>query len=287
MATSGTTRVQKKPAATAAKNGFSLISDNKLRQIYTAMLQCRVMEEQAAQLLPRSARNGNSTVGHEATVVGVAVDLLPTDTIAPANLDRSTSLIQGIPPAAILAPFVGPAASGNGSQNGRTRPATIAAQMKAATHAALESKRLHRSDIVVVFSGKGPAAIKAWDRTLDFAGRHHLPMVFVAQQDLAADPAPGKRQSGAPDVSRQAEKSGFPGIPVDGNDVVAVYRVAFEAITRARQGGGPTLIDCRPSWPLVDPLRLMEDYLTRKGLFSERRKQTALENFQRELLKRP
>jgi len=59
---------------------------------------------------------------------------------------------------------------------------------------------------------------------------------------------------------------GIPVIPVDGNDAVAVYRVVTESVARARQGRGPTLIDCR-QWMDSNPIPNMEEYLTRKGLF--------------------
>jgi pyruvate dehydrogenase E1 component alpha subunit len=84
--------------------------------------------------------------------------------------------------------------------------------------------------------------------------------------------------------SRSEAKSGIPVIPVDGNDVVAVYRVSTEAITHARKGNGPTLIDCifEPS-EARDPLLQMETYLTRKGLFSEVWKHQVAAAFKREL----
>ena len=73
------------------------------------------------------------------------------------------------------------------------------------------------------------------------------------------------------DLSRQAQKCGLPSIPVDRNDVVAVYRVVHEAVDRARRGGGPTLIESKP-WTLdihsQDPIARMQQYLQWKGLWS-------------------
>src|SRR5262249_24241143 len=93
------------------------------------------------------------------------------------------------------------------------------------------------------------------------AAAEQLPILFVCdggstRQDLAA----------------KAYEHGLPGIPVDGHDAVAIYRVASESLAHARQGNGPTLIECKP-WTAGkakkrDAVRNMEEYLLRKGLFS-------------------
>ncbi len=106
------------------------------------------------------------------------------------------------------------------------------------------------------------------------------------------------------DISLKAQAYGFPGITVDGNDVVAMYRVAYEAIQRARNGGGPTLIEAKTyrwhghssidaakyrapaeveTWKERDPIAAMERYLTRRNLFTPEWKQTIMESFGQEL----
>ena len=106
------------------------------------------------------------------------------------------------------------------------------------------------------------------------------------------------------DIAQKAQAYGFPGITVDGNDVVAVYRVASEAIAHARKGNGPTLIECKTyrwyghseidpakyrdpeeveRWKANDPILNMEKYLMRKGLFSEEYKQKVAAEFSKEL----
>ncbi len=97
---------------------------------------------------------------------------------------------------------------------------------------------------------------------------HDLPMVF-----LSANHPPQKAKADRP-----------PTITVDGNDVVAVYRVACEAITHARLGNGPTLIELQ-TYSLCpgDPIQNMENYLTRKGIFSVGFKSEILAEFSSEL----
>jgi TPP-dependent pyruvate/acetoin dehydrogenase alpha subunit len=88
----------------------------------------------------------------------------------------------------------------------------------------------------------------------------------------------------------RANSTGCPAIPVDGHDVVAVYRVACESIARARGGRGPTVIECR-RWQSADsvhnpdnnPIHNMEKYLTRKGLFTTALRTKIAAGFRREL----
>jgi TPP-dependent pyruvate/acetoin dehydrogenase alpha subunit len=101
---------------------------------------------------------------------------------------------------------------------------------------------------------------------LSFAGVHDLPMIFVSH------PKPVN-------TKLQAQAYAFPTIAVDGNDVVAVYRVACEAIAHARKGNGPTLIECQTLPSNGDPILNMEQYLRRKGLFREELKKDVTVKF--------
>ena len=109
------------------------------------------------------------------------------------------------------------------------------------------------------------------------AGTNRLPILFVCQAGLSDGPE-----------SPKGRDFGFPGIPVDGSDVVAVYRVATEAITHARKGNGATLIECLTTCSgddaETDPILKMEAYLSRKGLFSEKLKRDVAAGFGRELV---
>ena len=252
-------------AALAGKPGFSIISNEKLLQLYAAMVKCRALEERVQIPFPRSKLTGKrGSAGREAVAVGVALDLLPEDTVAASPGDLIVNFIQGEPLDKLFARLDARA----------TRPSP-AAQFKLATVAAQANKAAKNGKIALVFSNNGsgfsPAALKA-------AGGRQLPILFVRQTRLPAEPQRGKKQTEA------AATLGIPVIPVDGNDVVAVYRVSTEAITHARKGNGPTLIDCifEPS-EARDPLLQMETYLTRKGLFSEVWKRQVAAAFKREL----
>ena len=126
------------------------------------------------------------------------------------------------------------------------------------------------------------------------AGIHGLPLIFLVQNNVYAISVPEKLQvSGS--ISGRAEGYGFPGVAVDGNDVLAVYEATREAVERARRGDGPTLIEAKTyrmtahssddddrryrereeieEWRLRDPIVRFEKYLLERGVFDEEGKE--------------
>ncbi|MGA2352606.1 MAG: thiamine pyrophosphate-dependent enzyme [Terracidiphilus sp.] len=217
-------------AALAGNNGFSLISNEKLLQLYSTMVKCR----------------GNSAADQVAAAVGVTIDLLPEDTVValPGDFD----FLQGH-----IRPH---------EKSGRR--SSPAAQLKMSIGAAIENKEKKNGKIAVVFSS-GDSGFP--HEALIQAGAQQLPILFVCPTNLPAKPLLARKRIGVEQSA--ADVYGFPFIPVDGVDVVAVYRVATEAIAHARKGNGSTLIECKfDGSGAHDPITKMEDYLTRKGLFS-------------------
>ena len=231
-----------------------------------------------------------SAPGQEATAVGIALDLRPEDSVVPAPHGPIVQFLKGVPLDALFAPP--PPNSARSSSNATPsvaphlnvmRPsAALSDRCNAATGAALAHKLRKSGNIAVVFCGERPASLAVWQESLLFAGTHQLPLLFVVQDGPGA---PGGRWQ----LSGGARSYGFPGIPVDSNDVVAVYRVAQEAIVRARRGGGPTLIEAVHYAPASeagfqpDPLARMETYLIAKGLFTPAWKRKVAANFRKQL----
>jgi TPP-dependent pyruvate/acetoin dehydrogenase alpha subunit len=265
-----TTTKEESAAATAAlagNHGFSLISDEKLLQIYTSMVKCRMIGERVQSLWGQRKSTGNrhASVGQEAAAAAVAIDLLPGDTLFPSHRDLVVNFIKGDPLTEVLRSLSADAAAPE-----------LAGQLSLATSAAQIDKREKNGKIAVIFSSGESSLPGIWQEALLNAGANRLPILFV-------------RQAGISDSSESLTPRdfGFPCIPVDGSDAVAVYRVATEAITHARKGNGATLIECVP-WPLdgrleTDPILKMEAYLTRKGLFSEELKREVAVSFSKEL----
>lgn len=215
----------------AANKGFSLISNQKLLALYTAMADCRHLAEEAHR---KSRRAADSILGHEAAAVGAAIDLLAHDVVAPA-LWPDAALHAINPAPSIVATF----------------PQALR-QTAAATGT---------QQIALFFSSDKASAQPAWLSAITRAAHENLPILFVFlnRAETSVEPAVGE--------AALLERKGhaLPVIHVDGTDVVAVYRVATEAITHARKGNGPTLIDCRLS-PHNDPIENMQNYLIGKGL---------------------
>ncbi|MHB1935816.1 MAG: thiamine pyrophosphate-dependent dehydrogenase E1 component subunit alpha [Acidobacteriaceae bacterium] len=294
-----------------------LISNDKLRQLYSTMLKCRLLEERARILKKQARFKGNyyPAVGQEAAAVGASIDLRPEDTVALSHRDFILNFIKGVPLTAMFSQLYGrstsldkgrsaPAHCGYAPLNIITPSSTIAAQLNIGTGIALANQMKKNGNVVVAFSGEGSTSLGFWHEALNFAGVRNLPIVYVCQNNLWAESVSVKLQTKVDDISLKAVGYGFPGITVDGNDVVAMYRVSQEAIERARSGGGPTLIEAKTyrwyghseidpakyraaeeveAWKSKDPIAAMERYLIAKGLFSDAWKKEISDGFQKEL----
>jgi TPP-dependent pyruvate/acetoin dehydrogenase alpha subunit len=232
---------------------FSLVSNAKLRQLYIAMLQCRILDTHV-----RSIARGLPTVkGQEAIFVGASIDLRHGDAVFSTH-SVITNYLLGSDLAVIFQ---------NLHKNKQPAIPEPIIQIGLATGAALANSRRKNSGITIAFlSGMEELSDTAQDM-LQFAGANKLPILYVrntAQEDALSS-------------------FGFPSIPVDANDVVAVYRVAYECILRARQGGGPSMIECKTWTAKSDPLRNMEQYLAAKGLFTEGWKQQIINTFEQKV----
>lgn len=247
-------------ATEKAPKTFSLISRRKLLALYTALLRCRMMAEVAA------AKARRNQAVHEAPAVAVVLDLKPGDTIAAGERDFFPELVKGVSPETILAALA-------------ARPAHARASLAATLKAALAAARTHAQrksrNIAAVFGDGASVSSAAWRNAVRIAATERLPVLFVSQP--AADQMAGK----------DSASLGFPAIPVDRDDVVALYRVASEAQAHARRGNGPTLIECVP-WPLMpqgkaqaagDAILSMERYLANMGIPFEQRKRKAIAEF--------
>jgi pyruvate dehydrogenase E1 component alpha subunit len=265
-----TTTKEESAAATAAlagNHGFSLISDEKLLQLYTSMVKCRMIEERVQARWEQRKISGNrhASKGHEAAAAGVAIDLLPGDRLFPSPRDLAVNFIKGDPLTRVLRSLFVDAAAPD-----------LARQLELAASAAQIDKTEKNGKIAAVFSSGESSSPGIWREALMFAGTNRLPILFVRQAGV----------SDSPD-NLTPQDLGFPCIPVDASDVVAVYRVATEAITHARKGNGATLIECVPCPPdgrsEINPILRMEAYLTRKGLFSEDLKREIAGDFGKDL----
>jgi TPP-dependent pyruvate/acetoin dehydrogenase alpha subunit len=305
------------PSQVSGFDSYAPLEEATLRRLYQYMLKCRTVEERIRLLFRQGRFSGNyfAAVGQEATEVGATVDLLPEDTIAPSHRNFVTHIMKGTPLKLMFAhiflrkdsPDQGRCAQahcGYAPLNIITPSSTIAAQLAIGTGVALANKMQKKTSVVVALSGEGSTSLGLWHESLNFAGVQHLPIVFILENNLWAESVPARLQSAVENFSVKARAYGIRGITVDGNDVVAVYKATQAAILRARQGDGPSLIECKtyrwyghseidPAkyrtveeleyWKSRDPISAMERYLQERGFWAESWKQELLAEFNKEI----
>lgn len=305
------------PAETTDEQHIEELDAALLRRLYAYMVKCRMVEERIRLLYRQGRFAGNyfAAVGQEATEVGATLDLLSEDTIAPSHRNFVTHIMKGTPLRLMFAHIYGRKAS---PDQGRSAPAhcgyaplniitpasTIAAQLNIGTGVALAYKMQRKPNIVVALSGEGSTSLGFWHEAVNFAAVHKLPIIFVVENNGYAESVPVALQTSVEDISMKARGYAMPGLTVDGNDVVAVYLAMREAISRARSGDGPTLLECKTyrwyghseidpakyrdpdeleCWKSRDPIPAMERYLDSKRLWSDQWKQELAGEFNREI----
>ncbi|MDE3188432.1 MAG: hypothetical protein KGM96_13040 [Acidobacteriota bacterium] len=309
-----TARKTAKEKTAAAKappdgNGFSLISSDKLIEIYTAMVKCRMIAQHADALQLGKQGGDLYSAGREAALAGVLVDLLPGDALSLSRGDFAAGFIRGMPLKDVFRCLAatenggGPARfwmERNNDAHGHVIPPapSAAAQLNVACGVASAWMLKSEGRITVALCGEDAAPMDAWREALAFAGIHQLPVLFVCHRYVRSAAEEFAAQAVFDELAAHAQARRIPALTVDGNDAVAVYRVACESIGRARLGRGPTLIECRayvcknqketrkaaPKPPeVLDPIRRMETYLLRKGLFNPALKRKIAATFRREL----
>lgn len=248
------------PAKAASSNGSGPSTQETLRRLYTSLLRCRLVQEEAQSV---SARKYDIAIGHEAITVAPTAELTAEDTITAADSNLSALVTRGVPVNVLL------------GGNTECIPAQSVTQSSLprdpfylATGIALAHRLAKQNRVVVAFCANERPALETWHDTLKFAGVHKLPVIYVIRNGVADQKSPSDHAPHLEDFSYMARDYGYPGIIVDGHDVVAVWRAAHESIHRARTGSGPTLIDCRTDSG-QDPLAYMEHYMRKRNLWDD------------------
>ena len=219
---------------------------DELRALLRWMLLARRLDRECIAL----QRQGELTVypgfeGQEAAQIGSAVALGPDDMVFPTFRELAVALVRGVDPVRYLWYHRGTWHGGPYDPRAtRFGPICIpiATQIPHAAGHAL-GQRLDGSDsITIAYFGDGSTSEGDFHEAANLAGVWQLPLVLFCQNNGWAISMPTALQT-AGEIWRRAEGYGFPGVRVDGNDVLAVYRATREAVARARTGEGPTLIE--------------------------------------------
>jgi acetoin:2,6-dichlorophenolindophenol oxidoreductase subunit alpha len=250
-----------------------LVPNTKLRQMYVAMAEARVLDEHIARLQKtvKGRRRLEPTRGQEACRVSTAIDLGPGDLVSDSQVGVVMDLIAGAKVSPLLK-RVAEIHSGKkikgaklGETSGRVLPWVEDAgeRLRMAMGAALSFKTLGRANVVVAYVRHGEVGKGVWRKVLALAGKLELPMIFVILPAVK-----GEKRDGVANLSAKTAQWGVPGIPVDAGDAVALYRVAQESLGRTRGGDGPVLIECvayrvegSGGDTAGDPLVQMEEFL--------------------------
>ena len=223
------------------------LDEAQLVELYRGMVHARHADQRMLKL-QRQGRLGTfpPCTGQEATACGAAYAMRPTDWLVPTYRELGARLLRGEPLERTLAYYGGYEEGSAYSVATRNLPVQVilGAQIPHAVGLAWAMRRLGESETAVVaFAGDGATSEGDFHEGLNLAGVWQVPLVVVCQDNGWAISVPRAAQTRARTLAQKAIAYGIPGVQVDGNDVLAVYRAVGEALERARAGGGPTLID--------------------------------------------
>lgn len=226
--------------------------------LYRQMQVIRQCEEQLARSHQRGLIHGacHTYVGEEAIATGVCAHLGPQDVVFSTHRGHGHALAKGVPPEQLIAELFGRStgcSQGRGGSMHLFSPEVgmmgtsgiVGPCILQAAGAGYSFKLLKSRNVAVAFFGDGAANNAAFHEGLNMASIWKLPALFVCENNQFATEVPSSYSSGNPNIATRGAAYGIPGVEVDGNDVLAVYDVAAEAIERARAGGGPTLLECK------------------------------------------
>jgi 2-oxoisovalerate dehydrogenase E1 component alpha subunit len=273
---------------------YGLPPDDTLLRAYRALVVGRRFDRQASSLV----RQGRLAVypsshGQEASEVGAVLAVRDTDWVFPTYRDSVALVARGIDPVEVLTLLRGDWHCGYDPRAHRTAPqcTPLATQSLHAVGAAYAARARGLDDVALAFLGDGATSEGDFHEAVNFAAVFQAPVVFFVQNNKYAISVPLSKQSAAPSLAHKAVGYGVPGVGVDGNDVAAVLAVVGAAVERARNGGGPTLIEAHTyrveahtnaddatryrtdeevaAWRERDPLDRITAYLRAAGLLTD------------------
>lgn len=219
-----------------------------LLKMYRDMSLTRALDNKAIKL-QRTGQMGTypSSQGQEAIGVGIGHGMKPVDIFCPYYRDQGTFLVRGVKASEILAYWGGDERgsdfTGEHCRDDFPVCVPIAGQCLHAAGVAFAVKYRQQQRAVVTICGEGGTSKGDFYEAMNLAGTWQLPLVFIVNNNQWAISVPRGMQTGAQTIAQKAIAAGFKGHQVDGNDIVAVTDAIQQATAKARDGGGPTLIE--------------------------------------------
>ena len=287
-------------------------------ELYYYMKLNRALDEQLVRLFRQNAVVGGlySNLGQEATSVGTAYALEKRDWIAPMIRNVGGLLVKGYKPRDILMQYMARYDSPTHGKDGTSHfgdlkgrhvvsPISMLGDLvPVMTGVAIAGRYLGQNIVAMTWVGDGATSTGAFHEGLNFAATQHAPLVLVVENNQWAYSTPVAKQVPIHDLADRAKAYGIASSIVDGNDVVAVYQTAKEAVERCRAGKGPVLIESKTMrmkghaqhdpaeyvpkemfayWEARDPIARYEKYLTENGIWDEKAKAALSARIEKEL----
>lgn len=229
-----------------------------LLKSYRVMLEIRQFEVKAQEIYRSGVLPGfiHLYIGEEAVATGVCATLQPNDLIFSTHRGHGHALAKGVSARAVFAELWGKStgcSSGRGGSMHLFSPkdgllgtnGIVGGTLPLATGAALAAKVRNSGQVAVSFFGDGAVNTGSFHESLTLGAIWDLPIVYVCENNMYATEMAFSRATKNTNVRSRAVSYGMLGVEVDGNDVEAIYAAADAAVRRARNGEGPTLIECK------------------------------------------
>ena len=276
------------------------VGHDVMLEMYRSMIRIRFFEEMARMLSleGRTYTGLHLYIGEEAIAAGVCACLRVTDCITSTHRGHGHCIAKGADTKRMMAELYGKATGYCKGKGGSMHIADISkgiigangivgAGLPIATGVAFAQKYNGEDNVTVAFFGDGASNRGTFHESLNMAASQRLPLVFACENNNYAMSTSFDYHSNNKTIAQRAEAYDIPGARVDGNDVLAVYDAALEAVERARGGGGPTLLEFttwrhyghflndqqlykdpeeQTRWLAADPIPRFEDYLTENGV---------------------
>jgi TPP-dependent pyruvate/acetoin dehydrogenase alpha subunit len=234
------------------------LSPDEQRELLRQMLTIRCFEERASADYHAGKIYGvvHCYIGEEAVAVGVCAALAHGDQIISTHRGHGHCIAKGADLKRMMAELYGRQTGYCKGKGGSMHIADfgigmlgangiVAGGISIVTGAGLAAQMDEKGRVAVSFFGDGASNAGAFHECLNIAASWKLPMIYVCENNLYAAQTSAASTQGLGDVAARAAGYGIPGVIVDGNDIFAVNRAAYHAVQRAREGEGPTLIECK------------------------------------------
>ena len=282
------------------------LTRRQLHDLYYFLRLNRRVDEQLTNFYRQGKVVGGvySGTGQEAISVGTAYALEPEDIVGPMIRNVGTLLVRGYKPRDLFLQYMARKDGPTGGRDANTHFGDVARGVIAPISMlgegvnvmagiALAARLRKEKRVAVTYVGDGAMSTGPCHEGMNFAAVQKLPLLIIAENNGWAYSTPIEKQMAVRDIAVRGKAYGIPAVIVDGNDILKVYQATRAAAARARQGGGPQMIECKTmrmkghaehdaanyvpkktleEWKKKDPILRFEKYLASKRLMTEKEK---------------